>query len=369
MTGRGTRSRADSRRAAVVFAVLLAITVAASLPASAAAPPTRVSWRYLLDRAAQAAEEHAYTGEVLWVSYVEEGPDVSTFQVRSSGDGTIKVSDANRFDFRLGASGSALADYERGWYLPLPPADLARVHKGLPRLDGKYRVAVVGKDALLDRPATKLEISRAADKQLMERLWVDDASGLLLRREMYGAGKKLLRMAVYLRLDLNAAGQDPQPPARGQTVRRPAVQEVDDTTRLALPAAGWLVPEALPGSYLPDASFTVSADDSQSLQMVYGDGLYTVSVFQQLGEPDSATLPDGVETSDALGFPAYTWPGAVPTRYVWEAEGRTFSIIGDAPPDDLRAIAASLPQPHTASLLERLQRGLGRLWSWVSPWD
>ena len=363
------------RRLAVIVASLALLTTTLAItPASSQEPQRQVTWRYLLDRATQAAEKRAYTGEVLWITYSDEGPHISTFDVSSTGQGQIDVTDRGRYDVRLSDDGSGLADFERGWYVPLPAADLARAHKGLSRLERKYLVEVVGTDALLDRPVTKIEIRRRSDESLVERLWVDDDSGLLLRREMYDGADTLLRQVAYLRLDLDpvaeADGAQRTPRTRSGTIRRrPRVTEIDDAKRRALQSAGWTVPDALPSGFLAESSFTVSSDETEPLQLVYGDGLYSVSLFEQTGEPDFGTLPDGAVKTEVLGFEAYTWPGAVPPRYVWEASGKTFSLVGDAPPADIAEIAASLPQPERLSFGDRLRRGFSRLWSWVSPWS
>ena len=93
-----------------------------------------------------------------------------------------------------------------------------------------------------------------------------------------------------------------------------------------------------------------------------------MSLFEQRGALDPETLPEGAQRSSAFGFDAYTWPGAVPQRIVWEAGGSTWSLVGDAPPDELAAMTAVLPQPVTEGVFDRIARGLGRLWSWMSPW-
>ena len=361
------------RRAGVAASVVAALLLQA---VPAAADDRDRPWRTLLDKAAQAAEETPYVGESLWVTYENGKPSVSTFLVRSSGNGEISV--ANRgFAVRLGDDGGSLADHERNWFFPLPAADLAKAHKGLERLADKYDVDVQRTESLLDRPCTRLQIVRESDGELVERLWIDDASGLLLRRETYDGEDNLLRMVAYLKLDLNPNGRsaddDPVSATRGQ---RPSqkrqeqnVAEVDEVGVAALREAGWVVPEDLPGAYATEGTFVVSTSQSQPLQTVYSDGLYTVSLFEQRGSLDPAALPEGAEVTDVYGFPAYTWPGAVPARVVWEANGTTWSLVGDAPPDQMRAMVAALPQPKPDGVADRMQRGLGRLWSWVSPWS
>lgn len=356
----------------LVLALLLGFALVAS-PAEGA-ERTR-AWRAVLDGAAQAAEERAYTGESLWVTYENGVPSVSTFLVQSTGDGEISVLDRTRYAVRLGDDGGSLADYERGWFFPLPAADLAKAHKGLNRLEAKYAVDIVGREHLLDRPSTLVEITRREDGALVERLWVDDESELLLRRETYAGQDNLLRMVAYLKLDLDPEaprGDAPLRPSRGQRPgqerREQAVLEVDELGRAALRDASWVVPEQMPGDYAIDGAFALSAEDTQPLQTVYSDGLYTVSLFEQRGRLDPATLPEGHTITNEYGFEAYTWQGAVPHRVVWEAGGATWSLVGDAPPEEFAAIVASLPSPQPDRFADRIQRGFGRLWSWVSPW-
>ena len=358
------------------LATVIAVTVAMVLPVAGPAAAARSDrWRGVLDRAAQAAEKRAYIGESLWVTYEDGEASVSTFMIESTGDGEISVADETRYAVRLGDDGGSLADHERGWFFPLPAADLAKAHKGLNRLEAKYSVEIVGREQLLDRPCQRLEITRRSDGRLVERLWVDDTSGLLLRRETYAGADQLLRMVSYLKLDLDPSATRTETDVRatrgqrpGQVRREQEVVEVDEAGRSALRAAGWVVPEELPGGYPTDGSFAVSAEETQPLQTVYSDGLYTVSLFEQRGSLDPSTLPEGATISDVYGFPTYTWKGAVPQRVVWEAGGSTWSLVGDAPPDDFAAMVRSLPAPEHDGFGDRMRRGLGRLWAWVSPW-
>ncbi len=361
-----------SRLAALLLTTTLTLLTAA--PAAATEP----KWRWLLDRAAQTAEKRAYAGEVLWITYESGAPHVSRYQIQSSGDGAITVADADRYALLLGDDGGGLAEYERGWFAPLPAADLAKAHKGLSRLERKYAVRVTGSERLLDRPCTTLAIHRRSDGALIEKLWVDDDTGLLLRRETLDGHGRLLRLVAYLALDFDplgpasskTAGQRATRGQRPDMARRPQrVAAVDEQALTVLRAAGWTVPEALPGAYRLDGSFSVAAEGTQPLQAIYSDGLYTVSLFEQRGRPDLASFPPGAQRTDAYGFEAYAWPGAVPQRLVWEASGTTYSLVGDAPPQEFRAIAASLPRPEPDTIVDRIRRGLGRLWSWVSPWS
>jgi len=348
----------------VVALVGLAV-LAAALPAAAGGER---DWRALLDRAATSGRDIPHRGEILWITHADGESYVEKVDIDQSSAG-LTVRTPGQSTVRLSTDGGGLVDHEEGWFMPLPAA--RRVPAGPSNaMEEKYDVEVVGSARLLDRPATRVEISLRDAGTLRERLWLDDTTGLLLRRESYD-GDELLRMAVYVSLDLSpAAGLSvPSPGAGPLEQRNQEVESVQPVRLEALRQAGWAVPEALGDRYRPSGAYAVSGSEGSPLQLVYADGLYTVSLFQQRGEPDLATLPPGAQRAEGLGDRAYEWPGAVPSRLVWEAGGTTYSLVGDAPPEEFRAMAAALPQAERPGVWNRVGNGLSRLWSWVSPWS
>lgn len=359
---------------AVAAAVLALLTPGLVAGPAAGAPPSD-PWREVLQRAARATLETTYVGEALWVTHVDGQDHVARLDVRNV-RGDVTVAAADRYAVTPSDEGGGLTHYEEGWTAPLPPAEGLSVRAPLDALAEKYEVTVSGTTQLLDRWSTVVEIVRRSDGLLRERLWVDDETGLVLRRETYADGEEPVRMAVYLALDI-----DPRPSERTEPPRaarfgvRPGVERDQDVTAVgsrglaALREAGYTVPEQLPGGYAARGMFAVSSTEGQPLQVVYGDGLYSVSLFQQPGRPDWESLPAGAEPAADVGFRAYEWPGAVPARLVWEADGTTWSLVGDAPPDEFVTIAQALPHPSEPGVAARLVRGLQRLWSWASPWN
>ncbi len=372
-----TSPEAARRRGRAVVAMVIALPVALVGAAPAWASEAE-AWREVLERAVEATRSVPYSGETLLVELDEDRPRMVKARVRSSGEGGLELGGALRL--RLD---SPVVRNER--FLGRNELDLLR------RLGHKYEVAVVGTDDLMDRPCTILEVRRRVDGALRERLWIDEESGLLVRRETFTDDEQPVRLATYLSLDLTpgpgpntsddllAEASDDEVDDRTQdttedttwaetaeSIEAPAARPVDDRGLAALRQAGWAVPPSLPGGYAPLGAYTVEADGSQPLQLVYGDGLYVVSVFQQKGRPDWSSLPPGARLVEDVEHPLYEWPGAVPYRLLWEADGRTYSLVGDAPPAELIALTAALPQPEPPGLFERLGRGLGRLWSWAT---
>jgi sigma-E factor negative regulatory protein RseB len=331
-------------------------------------------WREVLKRAAEMARTEAYAGELLWVIYAGDRPYVTRAAVRNTPRGGLVVDAEGGPTVELDAPGGRVSDVQEGWALTLP--DVGAAPDGADLLEAKYDVSLAADDRLLDRRCRTLEIRRNDDGTLRERLWVDNRSGLLLRRETYDGDGEVVRLVAYLSLDLRAVHPGGRHASRTESSALPershAVTRVDDRGLAALREAGWTVPEALPGGFQPVGVFAVAAEESQPLQLVYHDGLYAVSLFQQTGTPDWSSLPAGAEELDGFGGldgPVYAWPGAIPQRYVWTTGGRTWSLVSDAPADELEAIVAGLPQPEAPGFWERVGRGLGRLWSAVSPWE
>jgi sigma-E factor negative regulatory protein RseB len=365
---------------AVRHALVVALLGAAAGHAPKASAVEGAGWRTLLERAGVSAASVPYAGEALWVTWTEEGDaQAVTLEVRNSGSGRLTLASPSRYSLTVGQYGGSFVDHREGWLLPLPagasPASEERLDGGgeqeLDLLERKYRVAVGGQDELLDRPCTRLEISRRDDGTLRERLWLDDVTGLLLRRETFDGEDRRVRLVAYLSLDLHPAdgGRPRAGAAQAGSVQRldAGVTAVGSQRLDALRHAGWVIPSPLPGGYQLSAIYTVSSAEGQPLQLVYSDGLYAVSLFEQRGALDPESLPPGARRVAELGERTYEWPRATPGRIVWEAQGATFSLVGDAPRDELLEIARALPRPAAPGVSERLRRGFRTLWSWLPP--
>lgn len=373
---RGHVAQPGGRLPAALVVGLLALALAVPTPVLADVRPgggeavddaEAATWRTLLRRAADAASRRRHTGETIWVVWTDDGPRISLSQIRR-GRRELVVSAAGRYTVRLDAAGGSLVDHEQGWLAPLMAVEDGN---GAPAGIGrKYAVRTAGTGRVLGRPCARLEIRRRADDSLRERLCVDEATGLLVRRESFEGANRRVRLFSYLTLDLGLDTPVARPSRGRAAVRRrdQSAHPVDPGSLDDLRAAGWIVPDRLPGGYEPVGAYTIDGVAGRPLQIVYHDGLYTVSLFQQRGRPDWASLPDGARPSDRLAPPAYEWPGAVPQRLVWAAGGAAFALVGDAPPGEFTTIADALPHPPAPGSVDRVRRGLGRLWRWVSPW-
>ncbi len=220
-------------------------------------------------------------------------------------------------------------------------------------LSEKYEVAVRSSEQIMDRRCVRVDVRMATTGELREQIWVDDASGVFLRRETYSSGQRA-RTVAYLSLDLG--GQSPQ------TTSTPRPIALSSPAQLgALRTAGWSLPMELARGYTLEATSVHSSTPGMPLQAMYSDGLYTVSLFVQPGQPDLSALPtDMAQVAELTDRRAYAMTG-LPAGIVWGSEHHTLTLLGDAPQEDLLAIAAALPAGRPTSPSARFGRGMRRV--------
>jgi sigma-E factor negative regulatory protein RseB len=193
------------------------------------------------------------------------------------------------------------------------------------------------------------------------RFWLDAATGLVLRRESFDKAGRLVRSSAFTAVTIS--------PTETPEAADVPVPGLDRTEVSRLRAAGWQVPEHLPGDLeLFDARLRTHGGQ-QVLHLSYSDGLSTLSLFAQHGRLGTAPL-HGFSREQMGGSTVWVRPSS-PERIVWGGGGRVFTLLSDASPDTVRSAVRSLPhdKPPRTGLLARLERGLKRLGSWLNPFD
>lgn len=286
-----------------------------ALPADAA--------RTALQRAAAAADTVAHTG-------VES--------VRSrSGDQTLQAS--VRVDAIpgqgvrttvLGASGRQVGQSFT------PTATTARMvdDRLLGLLDDHYALQAWSGARAAGRPATLVQASQGGRRAA--RWWVDDASGLVLARQTFDDQARELAAAVFTSVQLD--------PAAPMFEHLPARLVVPTTgTALTLSSAddlaqqGWVCPRELAGLTL--VRLRSDRDPAADVvNLVYSDGLRTVSVLEQRGV--LAAPPRGASWDTALQAYTEQGPSGLAT---WQSGGTVLTVVSDGPPALIAAAVSALP--------------------------
>ncbi|HET8970250.1 MAG TPA: hypothetical protein VFN19_04255 [Candidatus Nanopelagicales bacterium] len=339
-----------------------------------AATPDDAAALALLGRAGTAAGTLAYTARTVTRSGTGMNP-TTTEVVALPGVGTV---------VRSRDAAAVLAGDGRGSTL----ADAAHV---LGLLEDNYRVVrEVGADRqVAGRPALAVQVIRP-DGTLAARYWVDEASGLLVRRDLEAAGAGATTTTRVTGLWLGTANVGHLPPIA--TDGWP--QLLGPAELAARRAAGCSCAQTLPGGLtLLQARTERPLPPGEGVtHLLYSDGLTAVSLFDEPGRLD----PAAVATLTAQGFTA-TDPGSrqvlervgVPGsadgdgtgEWVWQSGGSVLTLVGPASPrgvaqDRLEQVAGALAPPGEAAadvddgLPARVQRGFDRVQDALAQsWD
>lgn len=333
MTG---AARLTTRRVAAGTAVALLAAVAA--PAASAQDYT-ASQDHPLRTAGEAAERVSFVG-VLQMRWSADGKERTESLLVQGAQGDIVVKGGSSV---MASPQQRLVEHGGVWDLLWPSRDVGRERPDLAR---KYQLVTGELASVAGRPSEVVEVR--AGGALLERLYLDLDSGLLLRREHFdaagGGGSRPVRSIGFETLTIGT-GVASEPPGKVVDVAPRLISADSLPERVSAPtglAEGY---ERL-GIYRR-AGVT---------QVRYSDGLYDLSVFQQEGRLDRRDLPGGDRVAIGRGEGwRYEWPGG--NLVVWEAGRVVHTAVSDAPLQQVLAAIASLPVTSgSTSLVERLRR-------------
>lgn len=222
-----------------------------------------------------------------------------------------------------------------------------------------YLVEYVGVASASGRRANVV-VLRREDGTLAARYWLDQVTGLPLRREVFDVHGHLVNEGVFV--DLTVGDADPQ---KIPAPRAPAWEPTSVTSGAArVRKRGWPVPRALAGNM---SLVTLTHSVTKSGPVVdasYSDGLSVVSVFLQRGR-----LPknlSGWRRDQIAGYSVYVNQSA-DGSVTWSAQGFVYTVIADASGSAVSRIVATLPHERKEAFWQRVDRGLRRITSLVDP--
>jgi sigma-E factor negative regulatory protein RseB len=228
-----------------------------------------------------------------------------------------------------------------------------------------YALRVAGPGRCTGREASVVEAVRT-DGAVAGRFWIDRASGILLRREVYDGAGQRVRSSAYVDLQVDPAPPDAEPRSTtAGTSRDSGAVPVDAAARALLRGDGWPVADRLPQGF----RLVQTRRTDEVLHLAYADGLSALSLFVQPGALGAAGM-EGFTREQVDGRPVWVHHGE-PARVVGSGAGRVWTLVSDAPDDAVRAAVAALPRDAEpdGGLLPRLGRGLSRLAGMLNPFD
>ena len=296
------------------------------------APVARADPRDPIDEARRAAQATPFKGVVSlqWL----DGTAVHTEQVQVEGAGGNFVVRGRRSAMARGSE-RLLAQSGAGWEL-LWPSD--SIPSARPAMDPDYDFRTTAEAVVAGHPAHVVEVRK--EGLVRERIYLDDATGLLLRREQFGDDGSLERAVAFDTISIGAT-----------SATAPAVPH-QVTPQLPRPMAAGGLPARLAAGYQRLAAFRSNG----VLHVLYDDGFAEVSLFEQAGRLDKGDLPAHarpVSLSNLKGW-RFSWPGG--EGVMWGAGRTVYTLVGDVPADELVDLARSVPVQRSSSVAHRLRQ-------------
>jgi negative regulator of sigma E activity len=226
-------------------------------------------------------------------------------------------------------------------------------------LRDNYLIEYAGKGSADNRSAQIVAVRRA-NGTLAARYWIDRATGLPLRREMFDSGGHLVNEGAFIDVSFGAFKTEPVPPQIAQAwSTQPTKKDLP-----ALHRQGWPVPSKLAGNMALVGVSRAAPASGTVLDASYSDGLSVVSVFIQRGQL-AGGLP-GWSRTQVHGEQVYS---SEPDQrsLAWSANGLVYTVISDAPQVTVDQVVAQLPHDRGGGLWQRVDRGLKRMGSWFDP--
>lgn len=322
-------------------------------PRPSGVPPTPAATSTgleLLQQAVVACQDTSYRG-VQVVAWWGQGPSTpSVVDVwHEPGQVTVVQAAANS------ASGTfaGTAGYQD------PDGILGVSQQLLNLLQSNYEVVYAGRGAIAGRPTLVVEV-RHPDGSLAAVFWLDAATKLPLRREIFTSGSHMISEDAFTDLELG----NRQVGAAPALAAAPWTTQVDAATLSSMRSRGWPLPARLPANLMLFSATQTSTRYGQVVGLSYSDGLDVVSLFVQRGQV-AGPMPGWRQVS-LDGRTVYASDQSE-RSLAWSSDGYVYTLIADAPVTTADQVVAALPDSKPPGFWQRIGHGLHRLASWANP--
>lgn len=230
-------------------------------------------------------------------------------------------------------------------------------------IDANYDVVAAGTEATDSRTARVVDVRRRGGG-LAAQFRLDAASGLPLRRVVFGSGGQVLTADRFVGLTVGAAAGIPSTGSASAATAVPPWQRVTQPGLVRLRRQGWPVPATPPRTLTLYEAKQHGTATGKVVDLAYSDGVDDVSVFLQRGE--LARPLNGWRPIKLDGRQMYVGPPDGHSLTL-SSRGFVFTVFAQAPPATVDAVVDRLPRGAPRGLLARLSRGLRRMAAWLDP--
>jgi len=194
---------------------------------------------------------------------------------------------------------------------------------GLGRLTEHYAIINGGEGRVAGVTGRIVLLKPRDDLRYGHELWMDPASGLLLKADLVGARGETLESFAFIQVKIGGPLEHGalKPSFDGEQMRVQRVRAIE----IRPEELGWSFRTLLPGFQRVAAmKRQMAAENSESLHVVFSDGMASISVFIEAGSP-----PRETETVSTSG------PVSVYRRQVGD---HRLVVMGEVPPLAVRRL-------------------------------
>jgi sigma-E factor negative regulatory protein RseB len=267
--------------------------------------------------AARSASEHASYAGVLAVTWRDHGHLHRTETYAHVADGVVEVGGGS--SRVLSRGGQRWVGAPGAWSLVL---GLDTPAAAPPPVDSHWDLRTAVGPSVSGRATTLVLVVDPRTDATRARFYLDRVTGMLLRRDVLDAQGRLVREVAFdAVVPLAPTGASLQP-AGAQAAKPRLVRAVP---------SGYPAPRVVGRGYRLLGRYR---QPDGSVQLYYGDGLFTLSLFEQRGTVDWESLPAGTtQHVHRVETRAYATPTT--SAVVWGVHGVVITCISDGPPDEV----------------------------------
>jgi len=238
----------------------------------------------------------SFRGNQVVISFQVPNPNVSRVLVAqlipnmgkkeilsSSGESTEVIIEDGKYQWRYIPSHRLIIKRS----LEGPDEARQKTEKNIQLVQKNYYVKVGEEQRLVNRSTFIVNLRPRVAGRPRHSIWVDKESGLPLKTEIYSPEGQLARLSTYSKIDFapNLTGED----FKLRIPNKADVREMEEKTNLELAAAERLfgekvlIPTYLPSGFILRDIAVSFIGSNRRLQLLYSDGLSSISVFQETG--------------------------------------------------------------------------------------
>jgi len=209
-----------------------------------------------------------------------------------------------------------------------------------------YQAVLAGQERLLGRQTDVVTLKPRQGSGPSRKMWIDRATGVVLRTEQYNSGGRLVSRSLYLSVDWKANPPDSlftipdgwkQVNAPVQTERHWKKEELSHRLGFTIREPGYVPPGFIPDGF----HLVVRPNMLPSAHIRYVDGLNSISIFEHRCPPGRGR---GFQWGRRMGKRGNCelFTGNEGNVLVQEVNGIRFIVVGDLPESELHKVMDSL---------------------------